>query len=320
MLKEAVMKNKIVFLDADTIGHVENLKDLSRLGNYIEYGFTLPEQRVERIADSTIIITNKVIIDREVMDACPAMRLICVAATGTNNVDLDYAAEKKILVKNVTGYSTESVAQSTISMLFHLVHKNYYFYNYVQKGEYEKSPIFTHHGREFWELKNKKFGIVGLGTIGRRVAEIAISFGCEVIYHSTSGRNIRNEYRHLSLNDLLQQADIVSIHCPLNEHTTDLISYQELTLMKSSAYLLNMGRGGIVNEASLAKALNENRIAGAATDVLTREPILSSNPLLSIKNPDKLFITPHIAWSSIEARNLLVQKIADNIRAFLSAE
>lgn len=313
------MASKIVFLDSATVGQVENLELLPSLGEFNEYQLTLPEQRIERIADNEIVITNKVIIDKEIIDSCPSLKLICIAATGTNNVDLEYAKLKGIQVKNVAGYSTESVAQSAFSMLFHLLHQNTYFDNYVKDGEYQKSPIFTHHGRKFWELKGKFFGIIGLGTIGKRVAEIANVFGATVIYHSTSGKNLANEYKHHALKELLSLADIVSIHCPLNEKTLNLINIEELKLMKSTAYLLNLGRGGIVNESALVEALDSNLIAGAAIDVLTKEPITAENPLLTTKRSQNLFVTPHIAWASIESRSLLIEKIIENIKLYQSS-
>ncbi|MBN1952587.1 MAG: D-2-hydroxyacid dehydrogenase [Bacteroidales bacterium] len=313
------MKRKIVFLDADSVGNLKALSEFSKLGEYTQYGVTRPEQRIERIRGCSVVITNKVIIDREVMDACDDLRLICIAATGMNNVDLDYAREKKILVRNVAGYSTESVAQSTFSMLFHLLHHNTYFDRYVKDGSYAESPVFTHHGREFWELKGKIWGIIGLGTIGKRVAEIASAFGCEVCYTSTSGKNLDTGYKHLPLGGLLESSDVVSIHCPLNERTQNLVGKDELSRMKPTAYLLNMGRGGIVNEADLTLALDKQWIAGAGIDVMTREPISKSNPLVHCKNPESLFITPHIAWASLESRNLLIGKLVRHIQEFIDA-
>jgi lactate dehydrogenase-like 2-hydroxyacid dehydrogenase len=307
---------KIVFLDTATVGDIDNLHLISDLGEYTGYEYTLPADRTDRIAGHQIVITNKVVMDREVMDTCPEIKLICIAATGMNNVDLEYAAVRKIQVKNVAGYSTESVAQSTFAMLLHLLHGNIYYDDYVKSGRYALSPVFTHHGKSFWELKNKQFGIIGMGAIGKRVAEIAGIFGARVVYFSTSGKNLQTGFPHLPLEELLKTSDIVSIHCPLNDNTRNLIHAEQLKMMKPTAYLLNMGRGGIVNEPALAKALDTDLIAGAALDVLTNEPIHSDNPLLPIKNQHKLFITPHIAWASVEARRTLIERIAGNIRAF----
>ncbi len=307
---------KIAFLDASTLGEVENLTDLQGLGEYKAYEITPPGKQIENLQGINVAITNKVVIDKDVMDACPDLKLICIAATGMNNVDLDYAKKKGIKVKNVAGYSTESVAQSVFAMLFYLLHKSSYYDHYVKSGKYVSSPIFTHQGRSFWELKNKRFGIIGMGTIGKRVAEIASVFGVELVYHSTSGKNKVTTYKHLDLETLLHTSDVISIHCPLTEHTRNLIDTPELKKMKSSAYLLNMARGGIVNENALAEAIDKEWIAGAGVDVLTHEPVLADNPLLKVTNKEKLFITPHIAWTSNESRKMLVEKIVENVKKF----
>ena len=311
-----MLRPGIVLLDADTLGEI-NFFHLTRLGNLTVYQSTNNEQRIERISGREIVITNKVIIDREVMDASPSLKLICIAATGMNNVDLEYASEKGIIVKNVAGYSTESVVQHTFAMLFYLMGSLPYYNQYVQQGKYAASGLFTHHGRPFHELAGKKFGIIGMGTIGKRIAGVARSFLAEVMYHSTSGNNREAGYNHVSLEELLADSDIVSIHCPLNDVTRDLLGYEQLRKMKHSAILINAGRGGIVNESDLAVALNEELIAGAALDVLTREPPEPTNPLFHIKHPERLLITPHIAWASIESRDRLAEGIVRNIEAFI---
>ncbi|MBN2613230.1 MAG: D-2-hydroxyacid dehydrogenase [Bacteroidales bacterium] len=311
---------KIVFLDADTVGNVSNLSRLGELGDFITYPLTPANMRIERVKGADVVITNKVVIDKEVMDACPGLKLICVAATGTNNIDLTVAREKGIAVKNVAGYSTESVAQSTFALLFYLMNKLRYYDDYVKSGDYCKSPVFTHHGREIIQLYGKRFGVIGLGSIGTRVAEIATAFGCETVYYSTSGRNTNSEkYKHLELDELLGTADVVSVHCPLNENTSGLIDIQRLRMMKPSAYLLNMGRGGIIVEKDLAKAIKEGVIAGAGIDVLVNEPINKDNPLLALKESEKIVITPHVAWAGIDSRNLLIEKIYYNISGFIKS-
>ena len=310
---------KIVFLDAATVGAVDNLAEISALGEYTGYEITRPGERIERIKGHNVVITNKVVIDRDVMDACPELTLICVVATGMNNIDLDYAAKKGIAVKNVAGYSTESVTQCTFASLFYLMNAGRYYDDYVKSGHYARSAIFTHLGREFWELSGKHFGIIGMGTIGKRVAGVASAFGAKVAYTSTSGKNLNAAgYPHLPLEALLGTADIVSIHCPLNDRTRNLITESRLRLMKPTAYLMNMGRGGIVDEAALARAIDKNRIAGAALDVMTSEPIAADSPLLKVRNQEKLFITPHIAWASREARRLLITRTAENIKGHFS--
>jgi len=306
----------IVFLDKKTVGDVDNFNLLHKMGNVQVFDQTLPEQVVERCSGKDIIITNKVVIDSEIMNALPSLKLICVAATGVNNVDIDYAKKKGIEVRNVVAYSTDSVAQSTFSMLLFLLNRFSYYDAYVKSGAYARSDIFTHHGPAFWELAGKRFGIIGLGNIGRRVARIAEGYGMEVVFYSTTGRNNNINYKRFDLDTLLNTSDVVSIHAPLSDTTRNLISYQKLKLMRSCAILINTGRGGIVNEADLARALNENVIAAAGIDVLDREPIDSHNPLLKIYNKDKILLTPHIAWASMESRARLIEKITKNIEAF----
>ncbi len=308
---------KIVFLDKSTVGNVSNLGLLEEFGTVSYYEETSPDQTIERSYGADIIITNKVIIDRKVMDANPDIKLICIAATGMNNVDLEYAVEKGIIVKNVSGYSTHSVTQSTFAMLFVLLNSIPYYDHYVKSGAYSKSHIFTHHGREFSEIKGKTFGIIGMGVIGQSVARIADAFGCKVVYSSTSGKNTNQGYPCLDLDKLLSTSDIVSIHAPLNEKTNNLINLYKLKIMKPTALLINAGRGNIVNEQDLAYAIDQNLIAGAALDVFGKEPIQADNPLLSVKNKDRLIMVPHIAWASKESRETLINGIYRNIAEFV---
>ena len=309
----------IVFLDQKTIGKVDNLKLLSKLGKLDTYETTEPGQVVERCKGREIVIVNKVEMTEEVMKQLPDLKLICVAATGVNNVDLNYAGNNGIEVKNVAGYSTDSVAQLTFTMLLYLIHKPYYYDTYVKSGAYSRSGSFTHHNEPFWELKGKRLGIIGLGTIGRQVARIAESFGMEVVFYSTTGRNNHISYKRFELDDLLKSSDVVSIHAPLNNQTRNLITYDRMKLMRPCAILLNLGRGGIVHEKDLAKALNENVIAAAGIDVMEHEPVNADNPLLKLMDKEKILITPHMAWASKESRELLVEKIARNIEIYLKS-
>jgi lactate dehydrogenase-like 2-hydroxyacid dehydrogenase len=307
----------IVFLDADTLGEVTGFYQLTKLGNLTVYPSSLPQQRIERILGREIVITNKVVIDREVMEACPTLKLICIAATGKNNIDLACAEEKGILVKNVAGYSTESVVQHTFAMLFYLGSHLRYYDQFVKNGDYARSSLFTHLGKPFFEMAGKNYGIIGLGTIGKRIAEVATAFGARIQYYSTTGKNVNTPYTSVSLDQILHDSDVLSIHCPLTEATHNLIGYDQLCRMKKEAILINAGRGGIVNEAALAQALDEGRIAAAALDVLEKEPPEISNPLFRIKQPDKLLITPHIAWASRESRERLMDGIIQNISEYL---
>jgi len=311
---------KICFLDAKTLGNDADLSGLSKLGELTVYDITKPDEVEDRIREQEIVITNKVVLNESNMKNALNLKLICVAATGTNNIDLEYAKTRSIAVKNVAGYSTDSVVQHTFAMLFYLMGNLRYYDEYVKSKSYSKSDIFTHLDKPFEELCGKTWGIIGLGTIGSTVASLAKAFGCRVVYYSTSGKNNNIQYERVELDELLKQSDIVSIHAPLNDKTKNLIDYKRLQTMKKSAILLNLGRGGIINEFDLAKALDDDLIRGAALDVLETEPVNPDNPLLNLKNPDKLIITPHIAWASVQARKRLINELELNIKAFLNNE
>lgn len=306
---------KIVFLDAQTLGSDISLAPVSDLGDYVSYPFTKPEDVFERIAGFDVVITNKVWMGKEQIDASPSLKLICVAATGTNNVDTAYAASKGIPVRNAVDYSTESVTQVTWMHILNLVGKARYFDDYVKDGSYSTSGCFTNATVPFFELRGKTYGTVGLGNIGSRVAGVAEAFGMKVLYYPTSGKPHSDRYEaDTDLDSFLSRCDVVSVHCPLNERTNGLIGYGQLARMKRSAVIVNMGRGGIVVEADLARALDEGLIAGAATDVFTKEPLPSGHPYLKMQHPERLLLTPHIGWASREARICLVDKIAANIK------
>ncbi|MDR0296037.1 MAG: D-2-hydroxyacid dehydrogenase [Prevotellaceae bacterium] len=308
----------IVFLDADTIGKDIALTPLESLGNLTIYSTTLVHETIERIKAADIVITNKVAVGQIEMDAAPLLKLICVAATGTNNINIQYAAEKGITIKNVAGYSTESVVQTTFANILSLLNGTAYFDQYVKSGAYSTSMIFTHYGQTFWELAGKRFGIIGLGTIGKRVAKVSTAFGAEVMYYSTSGKNTDTLYPRLELDELLRSCDIISIHAPLNEQSRNLITLEKLKLMKPTAIIANMGRGGIINEQDLVKAIDENLIGGAVIDVYEQEPIPANHPYLSVKDKAKFQFTPHLAWGSVDARKRLIALTAKNIEEFLS--
>lgn len=311
---------EIIFLDTDTIGIIPNIHLLDQFGHLTCYPNTAREETLERIKGADIVITNKVVLNQETITGASNLKLICVAATGMNNIDKVAAMNRDIQVCNVSDYSTNSVAQGTFAMLLHILHKISYFDNYVKEGSYSQSTIFTHFGRTFWELTGKRFGIIGMGNIGRQVAKIAAAFGAEIVYYSASGKNTQQPYLRLELEELLRTSDIVSVHAPLNTDTENLLDYERLKLMKRSAILLNAGRGGIVNEADLAIALNEGLIAGAGIDVFTREPILPENPLLKVDNPERIVLMPHVTWASLESRTMLIEKLCTNIEKFIKEE
>jgi len=306
---------KIVCLDAATLGSDVNLDVFGQFGEFVSFETTATNERVERLKGADVVITNKVVIDKDVMDASN-LKLICISATGMNNVDLAYAAAKGIAVKNVAGYSTASVVQHTFACLFALTNRVKFYDNYAQSGEWAKSEIFTNLDRSIGEIAGKSFGVIGLGEIGRGVARIAEAFGARVSYYSTSGTNANAEFKRQNLDELLGGCDIVSIHAPLNEKTRNLIGERELNLMKEGAILMNFGRGGIVDESAVARAI-DGRNLRFASDVLETEPMRADHPLLNIKNKENLILTPHVAWASFEARERLVAMIVENIKEFL---
>jgi len=304
---------KIILLDTLTFGE-SDLSGFNALGEVSRHETTSSEQTLERIKDANVIVTNKVVITAEMMSQCPDLKLICVAATGMNNVDLDAAAAKNISVKNVAGYSTDSVIQHTFSMLFYLMAHSRYYDEYVKDGSWQRSEIFTHVGQPFFELKGKKWGIIGLGEIGRGVAKIATAFGADVSYYSTSGKNDNAEYKRETISNILEQSDVISIHAPLNADTQDLIAHSELLMMKDGATLLNLGRGGIVSEDALSYILDAKPIY-VGLDVLAKEPMEKEHPLMKVKAQERLYITPHIAWTSVEAREKLIASVIENIQS-----
>ena len=303
---------KIVFLDAATMGDV-SFEPISRLGEFVCYDRSTPQEAIERVADCDVLIINKVLVTPELIDAAPSLKLICESATGVNNIDLEYAASKGIPVRNAVGYSTTSVAQSTFMHILSLIGEGPYYDECVKSGRYSAMDIFTDPSVSWNELEGKTMGIIGMGNIGSRVARIAEAFGMNVCYFSTSGTGHCKEYPCLSLPELLKVSDVVSIHAPLNERTNGLIGASELALMKPTAILVNMGRGGIVDEQALADAIESRAISGAALDVFVKEPLPADNPLLHVKHPERLRLAPHAAWASVQARERLVAQIAVNI-------
>jgi len=304
---------KIAFLDAATMGNV-SFEPFERLGDFVRYESSTPAQARERVRDIDVLLINKILVDKELIDSAPSLKLICIAATGVNNIDVEYAASKGIPVRNAVGYSTDSVVQSTFMHILSLVGGAPYFDQSVKSGSYSRSGMFTDPNWNWWELSGKTIGIIGLGNIGKKVAQIARAFGMNVCYFSTSGTGHCKDYPSLSLEELLAVSDIVSVHAPLNERTRNLIGRKELELMKPSAYLVNMGRGAIVVEDDLAAAVDAGVIAGAGMDVFVTEPIPEDHPYLKMAHPERMRLAPHVAWASIEARKRLVGIMADNIR------
>lgn len=306
----------IVFLETDTLGTDVDLTQFEQLGNVIKYPCSNPLEDGNRIANADIVIVNKVPMNESTLKAAVNLKLICITGTGTNIVDFNYTNKKGIAVANVKGYSTQSVIQHTFALLFYLYDKLAYYDQYVKSGEYIRADIFANHSIKFHELSGKTWGIIGLGEIGRGVAAIAKTFGCNVIYYSTTGKNHNPNYSSVDLDTLLTTSDIISIHAPLNDTTRNIIDEVELRKMKKNAVLLNLGRGPIINEAALTKALKEEWIAAAGLDVISVEPMTADNPLIEIQDSTKLIITPHIAWATVEARQRVTEEVYQNIVAF----
>lgn len=309
---------KLVFLDKKTIGDDMDFTQFYELGEVVEYDFTSPEEVPARVADADVVIVNKVPINEQTIYTAQNLKLVCVTATGTNNLDKGYLAERGIVWRNAAGYSTESVAQHTFAMLFYLMEHLRYYDDYVKEGHYVNDVMFTHFAKTFCQLTGKTWGIIGLGAIGRRVAEIARLFGAEILYYSASGAPEQKGYLQVDFDTLLRKSDIVSVHAPLNTYTEGLMNAYAFSVMQPHAIFLNLGRGPIVVEKALVDALNAGKIAAAGLDVLCREPMAPDSPLLEVQDKSRLLITPHIAWASVEARTNLMNIVAGQIKEFIA--
>lgn len=307
---------QLVLLDSMTLGDF-NEGLFTQFGDFKAYPTTNSTQIVERALHADIIITNKVILDSNILAMLPNLKLICITATGTNNIDMEYAKAHNILVKNVAGYSTQAVAQHTLMLALALLGRLPYYARYVERGGWCDSETFCHLAYDLQDIYGKQWGIIGYGSIGKQVCRLAKAFGAHVSYHSTSGNNTQNDIPHKSLEELLQTSDIISIHSPLNNTTYNLICKEQLKLLKQNAILLNLGRGGIVNEKDLAQALQSQDFLFGA-DVLEHEPMQANHPLLDSNIAHKVIITPHIAWAYKDTKERLLQMVVDNIKQFLS--
>ena len=307
----------IIFLDADSIGSDIDLSGFSELGSVTRYGNTSEEQMPSRVRNADVIIVNKVNVNEKTVGEAPNLKLVCVTATGINNLDTDFLEQRGIAWRNVAGYSTENVAQHTFALMFALLEKLSYYDTYVKSGKYAASGMFTHFSNPFHELCGMTWGIIGLGNIGRRVADIAGAFGCRVIYYSTTGNHQEDGYDRTDLDTLLAESDIVSVHAPLTDRTRGLMDADAFRKMKNTAVFINVGRGPIVVEEDLADALERGEIAAAGLDVLQQEPVSPENPLMRITDSTKLIITPHIAWASVEARTRLMEIVLGQVKEFI---
>ncbi|MCI6914651.1 MAG: D-2-hydroxyacid dehydrogenase [Lachnospiraceae bacterium] len=308
---------KIVVLEADSVGRDVSYDAMKRFGEVVCYDSTPNDKILERIQDADIVIPNKCLITGQILVQAPKVKLIAESATGYNNIDVDYCHANGIAVTNVSGYSTDAVAQHTFALLLSLNNHMAYYSDYVNSAAYSQQASFTNVSNIFLDLAGKTMGIIGLGAIGKKVAEIATAFGMKVIYHSVSGHAQDVSYACVSFEEILKKSDVLSIHTPLTEKTRGLINKAALKQMKNTAVLINVARGPIVVEKDLVEALNEGQIAAAGLDVFETEPLPETSPLLGIQDKDKLLLTPHIAWGSYEARSNLIQEGVLNIQSFL---
>lgn len=310
----------IVLLETQSLGDDVDLSCFERLGSVTKYSLTSKEEVKGRVEDADIIVANKAPMCEDTLKDAKNLKLIALTATGTNNIDFDYMKLRGIKVANVKGYSTMSVVQHTFALLFYVYEKMRYYDEYVKSGGYCKSPVFSVFDKKFNELAGKKFTVVGLGDIGSKVIEVAKAFGCDVRYYSTTGNNNNSLYKRVSFDEMIKESDIISIHAPLNETTRNMFGIEQFRNMKKEAIILNLGRGGIINEKDLAIALQEEMIAGAGIDVVEVEPIREDNSLLEIKDSTKLVITPHIGWATLEARTRVIEEVYLNIESFSMGE
>lgn len=309
----------IVFLDRKSLGDDLDLSAFEKLGKVTEYDFTDPDHVQERAKDADILIVNKTKINEHTVSGASHLKAVCVTATGVNNIDIPYLESRGIHWHNVAGYSTDSVAQHTIAIALYMYEHLPYYDDYTKSGRYTEDRLFTHFAKTFHELKGRQWGIVGLGAIGHRTAEIATALGCRVVYYSTSGIDRPEKYPRLDWEEFLKTSDVISIHSPLNENTEGLFDSRAFSLMKNDSLLVNVARGQIIVEHDLADALDNGEIGAAALDTLSVEPMSADSPFLHMKNKDRLLITPHIGWAATEARERLMKLIYDQVKEELKA-
>lgn len=311
---------KIAILERDSLGADVDLSAICMLGDAYIYPFTTEENAAEHIGDADIVIANKLPLNGHTLKEAVNLKLIAQTSTGTNNVDFSYTEERGIAVANVPSYSTDSVAQHTFALALSLIGNIRFFDDYVKSGDYSKSGCFSCLEMIFPEIAQKTWGIIGMGAIGQKVAKIAEAFGCEIICYSASGKTYELPYRQVDFETLLAESDILSVHAPLNQYTENLMNYEAFSKMKKSAYFINVGRGAIVVEEDLARALDEEKIRAAGLDVLRTEPLPADSPLLAVRDSSRLLITPHVAWATSEARQRCVDAVTENIKAWMRGE
>lgn len=311
---------KLVVLERNSIGTDVDVSCFEKFGEVTYYPNTIADNTAGRVADADIVIANKAPLNESTLKDAPNVKLICLFATGFDNVDIAYCKSRGIKVANVVNYCTPAVAQHTLLLALALAEKIAFYDDYVKSGAYSAQDRFSNFDRTFHDLNGKTWGIIGMGNIGHKVASLAQAFGCRVIFYSASGKSTCTEYERVEFDTLLQESDILSLHCPLSDRTKGLINKEAFEKMKETAILINVARGPVVDTQALYEALINNRIAAAGLDVLEKEPMASDNPLIKIQDSTKLIITPHMSWASIESRNCLLGEVVKNIESFLDRE
>lgn len=308
---------KLVVLERNSVGTDIDVSCFEKFGEVVYYPNTVADNTAERVKDADIIIANKAPLNEMTLKNAPNVKLICLFATGFDNVDTAYCKSRQIKVANVINYCTPAVAQHALLLALLLAEKIAFYDDYVKSGAYSAQDRFSNFDRPFQDLEGKTWGIVGMGTIGRKVASLAQAFGCKVIFYSASGNSTCTEYERVDFGTLLKESDILSLHCPLTDRTRGLINKEAFAQMKDTAILVNVARGPVVDTQALCDALMNNQIAAAGLDVLEKEPMAKDDPLNKIKDSTKLVITPHMAWASTESRTNLVIEVCKNIESFL---
>ena len=311
---------KIVMLDRDSLGLDVDVSVFERLGEFSYHPVAEREKCKDWISDADVVIFNKTRMDEELLHEATKVKLLCITATGYDNIDLTYAKKRGIAVANVRNYSTPSVAQHTFALALYVLEKLGFYEEYVSSGAYSNQLGFSNFSEVFHELEGKTWGVAGLGNIGKKVARIAEAFGCRVIFYSTTGKNDSAEYERVDFETFLTESDVISIHCPLTEQTRNLFDLEAFRRMKKTAILVNVARGSIINEEDLYTALSQDMIGGAGLDVLSREPMDHNSPLGKIGDHRKLIITPHMAWAGFESRERCMTEVYRNIEAFIAGK
>ena len=312
---------KIVIADKDSVGYDMDYSIYEELGEVTYYDDKITDENAkERLEGAKILVINKSQISDKILDDAPDLELICEFATGFDNANIPACDRHGVKVANIKGYSTPSVAQHTFAMLFYLMENLRHYDEFVKSGAYASQPHFCCLDIPYEELEGKTYGIVGMGNIGRKVAQIATAFGAHVIFYASSGHSDCTDYEQVSFDELLKRSDIISLHCPLSDRTRGLFNKEAFDKMKESAILINVARGAVVVEQDLYEALDKGSIRAAGLDVLNPEPMAKDSPLLKIQDSGKLIVTPHLAWASTEARVRCLEEVKKNIRGWMEGQ